>query len=68
MRFVTSFAAHAAVAISITRLFEENQRLIRQLDKEATELQEENQRLRREAEIAPVSGIVGESPAIRQRD
>ena len=66
VRFVTSFAAHAAVAISITRLFEENQRLIRQLDKEATELQEENQRLRREAETAPVSGIVGESPAIRQ--
>ncbi len=66
VRLVSSFAAHAAAAISITRLLEENRRLIRQLDREAAELEAENSRLHQQvASVAP-DGIVGGSPAIMQ--
>jgi sigma-54 dependent transcriptional regulator len=64
-RLVGSFAAHAAVAISNARLFEENRELIRQLDKTNTELSEENKRLRqRAAEPGQGHGIIGESGAM----
>jgi sigma-54-dependent transcriptional regulator len=65
-RLVSSFAANAAVAISITRLFEENRQLIRQLDRKTSELEEENSRLQREAARVSLEGIIGESPAILQ--
>jgi sigma-54-dependent transcriptional regulator len=67
VRVVSSFAANAAVAISITRLLEENRRLIRQLDRQTAELEEENSRLHRQVVAsASLDGVIGESPAIMQ--
>jgi len=66
VRLVSSFAANAAVAISITRLLEENRRLIRQLDREAAELEAENSRLHQQVASVVPDGIIGESPAIMQ--
>jgi sigma-54 dependent transcriptional regulator len=65
-RLVRSFAAHAAVAVSNARLFEENRELIRQLDKTNSELKEENTLLRQRAE-SPDSGhgIIGDSAPMR---
>ncbi|MHB8885019.1 MAG: sigma 54-interacting transcriptional regulator [Methylovirgula sp.] len=64
-RLVRSFAAHAAVAISNARLFEENRDLIRQLDKTNRELDEENKRLRQAVEPDVSHGIIGESASMR---
>jgi sigma-54 dependent transcriptional regulator len=66
VQLVSSFAAHAAVALSITRLLEENRLFIRQLDRQAAELKEENSRLHQQMESAARDGIIGESPAIMQ--
>ncbi|WP_156921947.1 sigma-54-dependent Fis family transcriptional regulator [Azorhizobium doebereinerae] len=57
---VRAFAAHAAVAISNARLFEENRQLIRQLDRANADLKLENSRLR--SEIVVGDGVIGESP------
>ncbi|MEP9377950.1 sigma 54-interacting transcriptional regulator [Aquabacter sp. CN5-332] len=59
-RIVRCFAAHAAVAISNARLFDENRRLIRQLDRAKTDLEEENTRLRN-AQAGTVDGVIGAS-------
>ncbi len=59
-RIVRAFAAHAAVAISNARLFEENRQLIRQLDRANADLTLENSRLR--TEIGLGDGVIGESP------
>jgi sigma-54-dependent transcriptional regulator len=64
-RLVSSFTAHAAVAISNARLFEENRELIRQLDKTNMELNEENKRLRQQAESEPGHGIIGDAAPMR---
>ena len=66
VRLVTSFAANAAVAISITRLLDQNRQLIRQLNHKTAELEEENSRLSREAAKITSDGIIGESPGILQ--
>jgi sigma-54-dependent transcriptional regulator len=66
VRLVSSFAANAAVAISITRLLEENRRLIRQLDRQTAELEEENSRLQRQVVSTSLDGVIGESPALMQ--
>lgn len=63
-RIVASFAAHAAVAISNARLFEENRELIRQLDRRNADLARENLRLK--VMTAPQEAqVVGESPAFQ---
>ncbi|MFG1429774.1 sigma-54-dependent Fis family transcriptional regulator [Xanthobacter sp. V2C-8] len=59
-RIVRCFAAHAAVAISNARLFDENRRLIRQLDRARSDLEEENTRLR-SVQAGPASGVIGAS-------
>ncbi|MEW6122658.1 MAG: sigma 54-interacting transcriptional regulator [Pseudomonadota bacterium] len=58
-RIVRSFAAHAAVAISNARLFDENRRLIRQLDRARSDLEEENTRLKQQR--AAGDGVIGAS-------
>ncbi len=63
-RVVSSFAAHAAVAIANARLFEENRQLIRQLDRKNADLAQENTRLKVMA-TAPDDQVVGESPAFQ---
>ena len=61
-RAVRSFAAHAAVAISNARLFEENRQLIRQLDRANTELSDENTLLRTAVERTSAgSAVIGDS-------
>ncbi len=62
-RIVRAFAAHAAVAISNARLFEENRQLIRQLDRANADLTLENSRLR--SEIGVGEGVIGDSPAFQ---
>lgn len=57
-RIVRCFAAHAAVAISNARLFDENRRLIRQLDRAKSDLEEENTRLRN---AQARGGVIGDS-------
>ncbi len=64
-RLLGSFAAHAAVAISNARLFEENRALIRQLDRKATELAAENSLLRDAVTRPGLVGVVGDSPPMR---
>ncbi|MDQ0505577.1 sigma-54-dependent Fis family transcriptional regulator [Xanthobacter agilis] len=59
-RVVRCFAAHAAVAIANARLFDENRRLIRQLDRARSDLEEENTRLRN-AQAGPGNGVIGDS-------
>jgi sigma-54 dependent transcriptional regulator len=66
VRLVSSFAAHAAAAILLTRLLEENRQLIRQLDRKAAEIQAENSRLHQQVASAAPEGVVGGSPAIMQ--
>jgi sigma-54-dependent transcriptional regulator len=63
-RLLASFAAHAAVAITNARLFDQNEALIRHLDSRATRLQEENTRLRRLDKPGP-AGFVGNSAPMR---
>ncbi|WP_234050850.1 MULTISPECIES: sigma 54-interacting transcriptional regulator [unclassified Xanthobacter] len=63
-RVVRCFAAHAAVAISNARLFDENRRLIRQLDRAKSDLEEENTRLRG-AQAGPGNGVIGESASFQ---
>ncbi|MDP2801261.1 MAG: sigma 54-interacting transcriptional regulator [Phreatobacter sp.] len=63
-RLLASFAAHAAVAITNARLFDQNEALIRHLDSRATRLQEENTRLRRMDKPNP-AGFVGNSAPMR---
>lgn len=69
LRPLQTFAAHAAVAIRNARLFEENQRLIKQLDRQNEELLEENTRLLskvvRKTVVKP-KGLVGDSPPIER--
>jgi len=65
-RAVRSFAAHAAVAISNARLFEENRQLIRQLDRANTELSDENTLLRTAVEQTSAgSAVIGDSAPLR---
>jgi sigma-54-dependent transcriptional regulator len=63
-----SFAAHAAVAIRNARLFEENQRLIKQLDRQNEELIKENSRLLSKVtqKVVRPKGLVGSSPPIER--
>lgn len=63
-RVVGSFAAHAAVAITNARLFEENRDLIRQLDRRNADLARENTRLK-EMATPQEDQVVGESPAFQ---
>ena len=66
-RIVRAISSYAAVAIAIARLFDDNRRLIRQLDRKAEELEKENARLKSqtaEAESA-VPGVVADSPPMR---
>ncbi|MGU3492579.1 sigma-54 interaction domain-containing protein [Xanthobacteraceae bacterium A53D] len=63
-RIVAAFAAHAAVAISNARLFEQNRQLIRQLDRVNADLEQENTRLRSTGQAPATGGVVGESTAL----
>ena len=69
LRPLKSLAAHAAVAIWNTRLFEENQRLIRQLGQQNEELLQENTRLMsrvgRKSFVRPKE-LIGDSPPIER--
>jgi sigma-54-dependent transcriptional regulator len=64
-KLVVSFAAHAAVAITNARLFDQNRLLIRQLDRRASELQAENARLKQREQRFAVAGPIGSSAPIR---
>jgi sigma-54-dependent transcriptional regulator len=66
-RIVRAIASYAAVAIAIARLFDENRRLIRQLDHRAEELEKENLRLKSQTfeSRTKIPGLVAESPAMR---
>ena len=69
LRPLQSFAAHAAVAIRNARMFEENQRLIKQLDRQNEELVQENTRLLSKVSSRTVvrpKGLVGNSPPIER--
>jgi sigma-54-dependent transcriptional regulator len=62
-RLVGTIASYAAVAIAIARLFDDNRRLIRQLDRKAEELEQENVRLKSQAaEAGSIPGIIAQSP------
>lgn len=63
-RVVASFAAHAAVAMTNARLFEENRHLIRQLDRRNADLTQENTRLKVLTATAD-DQIIGESPSFQ---
>jgi sigma-54-dependent transcriptional regulator len=66
-RIVRAISSYAAVAIAIARLFDDNRRLIRQLDRKAEELEKENARLKSQSvetdSLAP--GVVASSPPMR---
>lgn len=67
IRPVRGLAAHAAIALWNARLFEANQRLIRQLGRQNEELSAENSRLAaRGAARKPVkpAGLIGDSPPL----
>jgi sigma-54-dependent transcriptional regulator len=65
-RIVRAISSYAAVAIAIARLFDDNRRLIRQLDRKAEELEKENIRLKTQAvETGPLPGVIAESPPMR---
>jgi sigma-54-dependent transcriptional regulator len=65
-RIVRAISSYAAVAIAIARLFDDNRRLIRQLDRKAEELEKENIRLKTQAvEAGPIPGVIAESPSMR---
>ncbi|MBV8662409.1 MAG: sigma 54-interacting transcriptional regulator [Hyphomicrobiales bacterium] len=66
-RIVRAIASYAAVAIAIARLFDDNRRLIRQLDRKAEELEKENARLKSHSVEAdsPIPGVVADSPPMR---
>lgn len=68
LRPLQSFAAHAALALWNARLFEENQRLIRQLDEQNAELLQENSRLLSKVtrKVAKPRELVGDSPPIER--
>lgn len=68
MRPLQGLAAHAAAAIRNARLFEENQRLIKQLGRMNEELLEENTRLLSKAatKSAKPKGLIGNSPPIEK--
>lgn len=68
MKPLQTFAAHAAVALSNARLFEENQRLIKQLDRQNEELLRENKRLLNQVsrKVIKPKGLVGDSPPIER--
>src|SRR6516165_984645 len=66
-RLVSTIASYAAVAIAIARLFDDNRRLIRQLDRKAEELEQENVRLKSQAaEAGSVPGIIAQSPPMNR--
>jgi sigma-54 dependent transcriptional regulator len=63
---VRAIASYAAVAIAIARLFDDNRRMIRQLDRKAEELEKENIRLKTQAiETGALPGVIAESPSMR---
>jgi sigma-54-dependent transcriptional regulator len=65
-RLVRTIASFAAVAIAIAKLFDDNRRMIRQLDRKAEELQQENVRLKTTTvETAAIPGVIADSPAMR---
>jgi sigma-54-dependent transcriptional regulator len=65
-RIVRAISSYAAVAIAIARLFDDNRRLIRQLDRKAEELEKENIRLKAQAvEPGPLPGVIAQSPPMR---
>jgi sigma-54 dependent transcriptional regulator len=65
-RIVRAISSYAAVAIAIARLFDDNRRLIRQLDRKAEELEIENLRLKTQAaETGLLPGVIAESPPMR---
>jgi len=66
LRPLQSFAAYAAIALWNVRLAEENQRLIKQLDRQNEELIAEKTRLMSRAvrKMAKPKGLVGDSPPI----
>jgi sigma-54 dependent transcriptional regulator len=64
---VRAIASYAAVAIAIARLFDDNRRMIRQLDRKAEELEKENILLKTQAiETGLLPGVVAESPPMRR--
>ena len=66
-RIVRAISSYAAVAIAIARLFDDNRRLIRQLDRKAEELEKENARLKSQSAEAEslIPGVVADSPPMR---
>ena len=66
-RIVRAISSYAAVAIAIARLFDDNRRLIRQLDRKAEELEKENARLKSQSAETDsvVPGVVADSPPMR---
>ncbi|MGX5851209.1 sigma 54-interacting transcriptional regulator [Mesorhizobium sp. PL10] len=68
LRPLQSIAAHAAVALRNMRLFEENQQLIKQLDRQNEEFLQENTQLFNQVSRKSVmpKGMIGDSPPIRR--